>query len=91
MSEIFAEVSTYPQAVRNNGGGFFNHTLFWKILTPETNKIEDNNLADAIAKYFGTLEEMKRGVYGSCSPSVWVWVGMAYQEKRWTIAGIFHT
>lgn len=60
LSEIFAEVSKYPQAVRNNGGGFFNHNLFLKILTPGANKIEDNNLADAIAKFFGTLEEMKR-------------------------------
>ncbi len=60
LSEIFAEVSKYPETVRNNGGGFFNHALFWKILTPGANKIEDKNLADAIAKYFGTLEEMKK-------------------------------
>lgn len=60
LSEILADVSKYPQVVRNNGGGFFNHNFFWKILTPETNKIEDKNLADAIAKYFCTQEEMKR-------------------------------
>ena len=60
LSDIFEKVSTYPQAVRNNGGGFFNHTLFLENTYPGKNKIQDNNLADAIAKYFGTLEEMKK-------------------------------
>lgn len=76
-SEIFAHVSEYPQTVRNNGGGFFNHSLFWKILTPGGSTIEDKNLADGIAKYFCTIEylkeefsEMALNLFGSG----WAWL-----------------
>lgn len=59
LGEIFANVSKYPESVRNNGGGFYNHSLFWKILSPRSNGIEDVELNDAINKYFGTLENLK--------------------------------
>ncbi len=57
--EIFAEVSIHSEKVRNNGGGFFNHALFWKILQPNSNSITDIHLSDAIVKYFGTLENLQ--------------------------------
>jgi Fe-Mn family superoxide dismutase len=58
-SKIFNNVSEFSDAVRNNGGGFFNHTLFWKILTPEFHKLNDPDLENAIISSFGTLEKMK--------------------------------
>lgn len=58
-TEIFAKVSEYSEAVKNNGGGFFNHALYWKILTPNQTGQIDNNLKDAIIKYFGTIENLK--------------------------------
>ena len=75
--EIFAEMSNYSDFVRNNGGGFYNHTLFWKLLTPNSYGIKDNNLKDGIIKYFGTLEQLKEEftrialrLFGSG----WVWL-----------------
>ena len=58
-TEIFAEISKHNDAVRNNGGGFFNHALYWKFLTPNSSEDLDKDLADAINKYFGTLENLK--------------------------------
>jgi superoxide dismutase, Fe-Mn family len=58
-AEIFARVSEYPAIIRNNGGGYFNHTFFWNILTPYPKTISDIVLSDAIIKYFGTLENLK--------------------------------
>ncbi len=75
--EIFAEISKHPDSVRNNGGGFFNHALYWQILSPELQEIEDANLADAVVKFFGTKEKLKEefseaatGQFGSG----WAWL-----------------
>lgn len=77
ISEIFANISNYDDAVRNNGGGFSNHTLFWKILSPGYLKMEDSNLRDAITKYFGTVQEFKNRfteVAVNHFASGWVWL-----------------
>ena len=59
IDELFDNVSEYPDSIRNNGGGFYNHSLFWSILTPYSNGIRSVELSDAINKYFGTLENLK--------------------------------
>ena len=57
--ELFAEISGHPASVRNNGGGYYNHALFWKVLSPDSDENLDDDLGDAIAQYFGTLTEFK--------------------------------
>lgn len=57
--EIFEKISEHPDVIRNNGGGFYNHNIFWKILTPDFHKLSDPGLEDAIIEQFGTLEKMK--------------------------------
>lgn len=59
IKEIFQEVSHYPVALRNNGGGFYNHSLFWEVLTPGGSELNDANLKDGITKYFGTPDNFK--------------------------------
>lgn len=76
-SDIFAEVSKYSDAVRNNGGGFFNHALFWKFLTPNAHENLDKDLADAITKYFGSLENLKDEFSNAAATqfgSGWAWL-----------------
>lgn len=76
-SDIFAEVSKYNDAVRNNGGGFFNHALFWKFLTPNAHENLDKDLADAITKYFGSLENLKEEFSNAAATqfgSGWAWL-----------------
>jgi Fe-Mn family superoxide dismutase len=60
LEELFAKVSTLPVAVRNNGGGYYNHTLFWKILSPQSGGEPDGELADTINRNFGSFESFKK-------------------------------
>lgn len=60
LEEILAKVSTYPPAVRNNGGGHYNHSLFWTILSPEAQTTPDGDLAAAIDETFGSFDELKK-------------------------------
>lgn len=57
IEEICKNISKYPAAVRNNGGGHYNHSLFWTILG--TGGSPSGALADAINSAFGSLEEFK--------------------------------
>lgn len=60
LEDLFAKISTLSPAVRNNGGGFYNHSLFWKLLTPRSNEEDITpKLAAAIEQGFGGLEQFK--------------------------------
>ncbi len=74
---IFSQISKHNDAIRNNGGGFFNHAMFWQILTPETPNQLEANLYNAIANSFGSLEVLK-AVFTDVAikhfGSGWVWL-----------------
>lgn len=59
IEEIFANISKLPVAVRNNGGGFYNHVLYWENMKVNGGK-PSAKLASAIEKSFGTMEELKK-------------------------------
>lgn len=59
IEEIFANISKYPAAVRNNGGGFYNHVLYWQNMKAGGGK-PSAKLQAAIEKTFGSMEEFKR-------------------------------
>ncbi|KAJ7075010.1 manganese superoxide dismutase [Mycena belliarum] len=82
-------------ALKFNGGGHINHSLFWKNLAPAKEKggsggvLKDGALKEAIAVSFGTLENLKKefnaatlGIQGSG----WGWLGMNPTTKRLEIA-----
>src|ERR1700748_3423348 len=48
LEELIKNISKYPAAVRNNGGGHFNHSLFWTVLTPDAKEGPEGKLADGI-------------------------------------------
>lgn len=56
LPALFSEISKYPEAVRNNGGGFFNHRMFWTSMSPKSTKKPIGKLAGAIKKDFGSTE-----------------------------------
>jgi Fe-Mn family superoxide dismutase len=56
---LFASVSTHGNGIRNNGGGYFNHNLYWKFMSPEGGGEPAGVLADAIAADFGSFAEFK--------------------------------
>ena len=59
IEEICKNVSKYPAAVRNNGGGHYNHTFFWTILGPNAGGKPSGALAEAIDSAFGNFDEFK--------------------------------
>ncbi|MBE8723130.1 superoxide dismutase [Sphingobacterium pedocola] len=60
LEEILKHVSKYSPAVRNNGGGHFNHKLFWSVLGPNAGGAPTGELAQAIDETFGSFDELKK-------------------------------
>jgi Fe-Mn family superoxide dismutase len=58
--EIFAKVSGYSPAIRNNGGGFYNHNIFWTIMGPNAGGEPTGALLKGITSAFGSFEEFKK-------------------------------
>lgn len=77
LDSLLQRISEYSPAVRNNGGGHFNHSLFWEILSPQPKLTPEGKLNEAITATFGSLEdlkaEMKKAGLGQFG-SGWVWL-----------------
>ena len=59
IENILINLDKANAAVRNNGGGFYNHNLFWTVMSPNGGGIPSGELAEAIERDFGTFEEFK--------------------------------
>ncbi len=59
LEELFSTISTLSPAVRNNGGGHYNHDLFWNILSPNGGGAPVGTLAKAIDAKFGSFDAFK--------------------------------
>ncbi|MCB9183163.1 MAG: superoxide dismutase [Flavobacteriales bacterium] len=59
LEEILANLDMTNMAVRNNGGGHFNHSLFWTIMAPNAGGAPSGELADAITRDFGSFDAFK--------------------------------
>ena len=63
LEALLADLASVPEnirgAVRNNGGGHWNHTFFWKIMAPNAGGAPTGALADAIKAAFGSFDEFK--------------------------------
>lgn len=60
IEEIIKNISKYPSAVRNNGGGHYNHSLFWKMMKQNGGGEPSGDLADAINSAFGSFDDFKK-------------------------------
>ena len=60
LENIFAKMSKFPESIRNNGGGHYNHSLFWNLMKPNGGGNPKGKLADAITNTFGSFEEFKK-------------------------------
>ncbi|WP_159637252.1 superoxide dismutase [Sphingobacterium composti Ten et al. 2007 non Yoo et al. 2007] len=77
LEDILANISKYPAAVRNNGGGHYNHKLFWSILGPNAGGQPSGELADAINATFGSFDELKTQLQNAGATrfgSGWSWL-----------------
>lgn len=59
LEELIAKAGQLSPAVRNNGGGHWNHTFFWEIMTPDSMGTPEGALAEDINSTFGSFEDFK--------------------------------
>jgi Fe-Mn family superoxide dismutase len=81
VEELVSNLDAVPEnirtAVRNNGGGHANHSLFWKLLTPNGASEPAGELAQAIESKFGSLEKFKEEFAAAAAGrfgSGWAWL-----------------
>ena len=77
IEDILKNLDMNNTAVRNNGGGYFNHTLFWEIMGPNCGGKPEGQLAAAIDRDFGSFEEFKSNfssAAGTRFGSGWAWL-----------------
>ncbi|MCX3264618.1 superoxide dismutase [Pedobacter agri] len=84
IEEIVKNISKYPAAVRNNGGGHYNHSLFWKVLGPNKGGEPTGDLAKAINEAFGSFAELKTKLQDAGATrfgSGWAWLSVGADKK----------
>ncbi|MDR9373723.1 MAG: superoxide dismutase [Schleiferiaceae bacterium] len=77
IEDILKEVSQHGTAVRNNGGGFYNHALFWEVMGPNGGGAPSGALADALDEACGSFDEFKDAFAKAAAGrfgSGWAWL-----------------
>jgi len=84
IDEIIKNISKFPMAVRNNGGGHYNHSLFWTILGPGGGGEPTGALGDAIKSTFGSFADFKTKINEAGTTrfgSGWAWLIVTADKK----------
>jgi Fe-Mn family superoxide dismutase len=77
IEDICKNISKYPVPVRNNGGGHYNHSLFWTLMAPNAGGAPNGAVAEAINSAFGTFDEFKTKFAAAATGrfgSGWAWL-----------------
>lgn len=77
ITDIFSNVSKLPVSVRNNGGGYYNHNLYWEIMAPGAGGEPSNDLAKQITADFGSFAKFKEDLAKAAAGqfgSGWAWL-----------------
>lgn len=81
LNELFANMNEVPAdikvSVRNNGGGFYNHVLFWELLTPASKSKMSGYVEQELVKAFGTVDKFKEAFEKAAATrfgSGWAWL-----------------
>jgi Fe-Mn family superoxide dismutase len=84
LEDLMAMISKCPVAVRNNGGGHYNHSLFWTVMSPNGGGNPTGELASAIDSAFGNFEEFKKAFANAAATrfgSGWAWLCVTADKK----------
>jgi len=84
IDDIIKNISKFPMAVRNNGGGHYNHSLFWTWLSPSGGGEPSGALGTAIASTFGSFADLKTKMSEAGATrfgSGWAWLIVTPDKK----------
>jgi Fe-Mn family superoxide dismutase len=84
IEELVAQAGKISAAVRNNGGGHWNHTFFWESLAPNAGGTPSGELAEAINKAFGSFDAFKEKFANAGMTrfgSGWAWLCLNHQKE----------
>jgi Fe-Mn family superoxide dismutase len=84
IETLLSTISTLPPAVRNNGGGHWNHSMFWQIMAPNAGGEPTGTLADAIDDAFGSFDSFKTAFAQAAATrfgSGWAWLSVGADKK----------
>lgn len=88
IEEILSSVSELPAVVGNNGGGHYNHSLFWNILSPNSKQKPEGELAEAIEDSFHSFESFKdtfSQIAATRFGSGWAWLIISRENNQLAI------
>jgi Fe-Mn family superoxide dismutase len=77
IEDILKNVSNYSTGVRNNGGGYYNHRLFWEVMGPDAGGNPTGDLSDKIDSAFGSFDSFKEKFANAAAGqfgSGWAWL-----------------
>ena len=77
IESVLENLDMSNKAVRNNGGGFYNHSLFWNVMNPEGKEALSGELKDAILAAYGSFEDFKTAFSKAAATqfgSGWAWL-----------------
>ncbi len=77
IEEILADAGSHGAAVRNNGGGYYNHNLFWEVMGPHGEGRPEGAVGQAINEAFGSFDEFKSQFSNAAATrfgSGWAWL-----------------
>lgn len=77
IRDIFRNISKHPAAVRNNGGGYYNHMLYWENMTGTGSVLPTGKLSEAIIRSFGSIDEFRKQFSDAAKSrfgSGWAWL-----------------
>lgn len=87
LEELLTIASKVPPAVRNNGGGHWNHSFFWQIMKPQGGGKPSGSLNDAIVSTFGSFEDFQKKFFDTAMGrfgSGWAWL-IVQPDKKLTV------
>lgn len=84
IEEICKSVSKFSMVIRNNGGGHYNHSLYWEIMAPNAGGTPSGEIAEAINRDFGSFEKFKELFINAGATrfgSGWAWLVIGHDGK----------
>ncbi len=87
IEEILANISKLPVAVRNNGGGHYNHSLFWQVIGPNAGGMPTGDLLETLNRNFGSFEKFRDAFTTAAMTrfgSGWAWLVKSGNELKIT-------